>query len=48
MRELDNVAVTYNDSSNLITLEDCVKLNADGIAVIVNDGKHVTFLIERG
>ncbi|MCR4442175.1 MAG: hypothetical protein QHH10_08110 [Peptococcaceae bacterium] len=36
----------YKNSSNQITLDQAISLHEKGIAVIVNDGKDVTF--ERG
>ncbi|WP_276568930.1 hypothetical protein [Thermanaerosceptrum fracticalcis] len=35
--------VTYKNSSNKITLEQAIWLYEKGIAVTIEDGKHVTF-----
>jgi len=38
--------LTYPNSANLVTLEDCLWAYDHGIAVIIDEGKHVTFEIE--
>lgn len=39
--------ITYKNSTNSVTIEDCIKLYNQGIAVVVNDGEHITFIIEK-
>ena len=39
--------VIYKDSTDGITIEQCLDCQAAGIAVIVDEGSHVTFEIER-
>ena len=38
--------VIYKDSADGITIEQCLDCQAAGIAVIVDEGSHVTFEIE--
>lgn len=40
-------SITYENSANDITLELAVKLYEMGIATIINNGKDVTFEIEK-
>lgn len=39
--------ITYRNASDEVTLEEAVGLYQLGVAVIVNDGKDVTFEIEE-
>ena len=38
--------ITYQNSSHELTLEDAVELHERGIAIAVNDGRHVTFVLD--
>ena len=38
--------VTYENAAKEITLEEAIKFYENGIAVVINDGKDVTFEIE--
>lgn len=37
----------FENSSHLVTVEKCLELHEMGIAVTVDEGKHVTFSNER-
>lgn len=38
--------VTYENAAEEITLEEAIKFYENGIAVVINNGKDVTFEIE--
>lgn len=38
--------VTYENAAEEITLEEAIKFYENGIAVVINDGKDVTFEVE--
>ncbi len=41
------MTITYMDSAELITLDDCLRLyNELGVSVVIDEGRHVTLAIE--
>ena len=39
--------VTFKDSADKMSIEECIYFYAIGIAVSFDEGQHVTFVIER-
>lgn len=39
--------MTYENSAEAITIQTCMNLYEQGIAVVIDEGKHVTFVAEE-
>lgn len=40
-------AITYKNSGDKVTIKDCMELYKKGICTTINDGEHITFIIEK-
>lgn len=41
------MSITYKDSTEQITIGQAIKLHGAGTAVVINDGRDITFEVEK-